>query len=320
MADYEGSESGTNWERDVLEKLALATLQEQRRARHWSIFFKVLWFIFLFALLYLAFGWYEKGETAAAGEHTALVTLDGVIAADSQANADDIISALDDAFKDSGTKGVILDINSPGGSPVQAGEINDEITRLRKRYPKIPIYVVVEDLCASGGYYVAVAADKIFVNKASIVGSIGVIMEGFGFTGLMDKLGIQRRVIAAGKNKAFLDPFSSVDPSQRAYAQHMIDTVHQQFIDVVRKDRGSRLKETPDMFSGLVWSGQKAVDLGLADGFGSIDYVARDVIKAKNIVDYTQRENIAERFARKLGASAAETLLKYSMMHKLNFH
>lgn len=318
MAEYEGSESETNWERDVLEKLALATLQEQRRARHWSIFFKVLWFIFLFVLLYLAFGWYEKGETAAAGEHTALVTIDGVIASDSQANADDIISALDDAFKDSGTKGVILDIDSPGGSPVQAGEINDEIRRLRKRYPKIPIYTVVEDLCASGGYYIAVAADKIFVNKASIVGSIGVIMDGFGFTGLMDKLGIQRRVIAAGKNKAFLDPYSPLDPTQRAYAQQLIDTVHQQFINVVRKDRGSRLKETPDMFSGLVWTGQKAVDLGLADGFGSIDYVARDVIKAKNIVDYTQHENIAERFARKLGASAAETLLKYSTMHRLN--
>jgi protease-4 len=320
MAEYDGSGPGTDWERGILEKLALESLQEQRRARHWSIFFKLLWFIFLFALLYLAFGWYEKNETASAGEHTALVSLDGVISSDSQANADDIISALDDAFKDSGTKGVILDINSPGGSPVQAGEINDEIYRLRKRYPKIPIYAVVEDLCASGGYYVAVAADKIFVNKASIVGSIGVIMDGFGFTGLMDKLGVQRRVIAAGKNKAFLDPFSPLDPTQRAYAQQLIDTVHQQFISVVRKGRGDRLKETPDMFSGLVWTGQKAVALGLADGLGSIDYVARDVIKAKNIVDYTQRENIAERFARKLGASAAETLLKYSMVHNMAFH
>ncbi|HMJ49888.1 MAG TPA: S49 family peptidase, partial [Burkholderiales bacterium] len=218
-------------------------------------------------------------------------------------------SGLQQAFKDKNTQGVILRINSPGGSPVQAGNINDEIRRLRAKYPEIPLYVVVDDICASGGYYVAVAADKIFVNKASIIGSIGVLIDGFGFTGTMDKLGIERRLLTAGDNKGFLDPFSPLNPVQKAYAQKMLNEIHQQFIQVVRQGRGKRLKETPDLFSGLVWTGQKSVDLGLADGFGNVDYVAREVIKAEEVVDYTPHESVVERFARHFGGAMAKALL-----------
>ncbi|MEN3352008.1 MAG: protease, partial [Betaproteobacteria bacterium] len=199
---------------------------------------------------------------------------------------------------------------SPGGSPVQAGHINDEIRRLREKYPNIPVYAVVEDICASGGYYVAVAADHIYVDKGSIIGSIGVLMDGFGFTGLMDKLGIERRLLAAGKNKGFLDPFSPIREDQQKYAETMLDEIHQQFITVVRQGRGKRLKETPDLFSGLLWVGTRSVELGLADGLGSVDYVARELIKAEEIVDFTPRENIAERVARRFGAAMAETLVR----------
>lgn len=298
-----------NWERTTLQKLALAAVQEQRRARHWGIFFKLLGFIYLFLLLFLAMGWFRNGEVTPAGSHTALVNLQGVIGAGGEASADDIIAGLQDAFGDVNAKGVILRINSPGGSPVQAGYINDEIRRLRAKHPNKPVYAVVEDICASGGYYVAVAADKIYVDKASIVGSIGVLMDGFGFTGTMEKLGVERRLITAGKNKGFLDPFSPVDPAQEAYARSMLEEVHQQFINVVRQGRGARLHETPDMFSGLIWSGERSIQLGLADGLGSAEYVAREVIKAENIVDYSRRENIAERFAKKFGATMARTLL-----------
>ena len=305
MAD---SGNSGNWERQVLEKLSLSALQEQRRSRHWSIFFKLLGFIYLFLVLFLIMGWIGKGDVQLAGKHTALVDLHGVIAAD-EASADRIISGLQDAFKDKDTQGIILRINSPGGSPVQSGYINDEIRRLRAKYPKIPLYAVVEDICASGGYYVAVAADKIFVDKASIVGSIGVLMDGFGFTGGMEKLGIERRLLAAGDNKGFLDPFSPVVPAQRAYAQQMLNEIHQQFIGVVRAGRGKRLKETQDMFSGLVWSGEKSIKLGLADGLGSTDYVAREIIKAEKIVDFTPHEGIAERFAKRFGAATAKALV-----------
>lgn len=298
-----------NWERGVLERLAMTAIQEQRRARHWGIFFKTLTFAYLFILLFVIMGWGgEKAETSLGGKHTALVELTGVIAANSQANADNINASLENAFKDKDTQGVILRINSPGGSPVQAGEMNDEIRRLRAKYPKIPLYVVVEDICASGGYYVAAAADKIFVNKASLVGSIGVLMDGFGFTGTMSKLGVERRLFTAGANKGFLDPFSPLNPKQKVIAQQMIDEVHQQFIDVVKQGRGKRLKETPDTFSGLVWTGQKSIELGLADGLGSVQSVARDVIKAKNIVDYTRHENFADRLAKKFGAGVASVM------------
>jgi protease-4 len=296
-----------NWERDVLEKLAMSAIQEQRQARHWAVFFKTLAFIFLFLMFFLYMGWIGDRTEArfGVGKHTALVDLQGVIAADSAASADNVISGLQDAFKDSNTQGVILRINSPGGSPVQAGYINDEIRRLRAKYPRIPLYVVVEDMCASGGYYVAAAADKIYVNKASIVGSIGVLMDGFGFTGTMQKLGVERRLLTAGENKGFLDPFSPMSDKQKQFAQSMLEEIHQQFINVVKQGRGKRLKEVPGLFSGLFWTGQKSIELGLADEFGSVDSVARDVIKAEDVVDYTNREGFAERLARRFGAGMA---------------
>ena len=298
------SEPNPNWEREVLEKLALSAIQEQRRSRHWSILFRTLGFLYLFILLFLVAGWFGS-EGVSIKEHTALVDLQGVIASD-QASADSVISSLQGAFEDKKTKGVILRINSPGGSPVQAGQIYDEIRRLRAQYPKIPLYVVVDDICASGGYYVASAADKIFVDKASIVGSIGVLMDGFGFTQTMQKLGVERRLLTAGKNKGFLDPFSPADPKQEAYAKQMLEEIHGQFINVVKSGRGNRLKETPEMFSGLVWSGEKSIQLGLADGFGSVGSVARDVIKAKDVVDYTQHEGLAERLIGRLGVTMAK--------------
>lgn len=306
-----------NWERKALEKVALAAIQEQRRARHWSIFFKLLLFIYLFALLFIALGWTGKKDTSS-GKHTALVELRGVIGPESAASADNIVTGLQEAFKDKRTQGVILRINSPGGSPVQAGHINDEIKRLREKYPNIPMYAVVEDICASGGYYVAVAADNIYVDKGSIIGSIGVLMDGFGFTGLMDKLGIERRLLAAGRNKGFLDPFSPIREDQQKYAETMLNEIHQQFITVVRQGRGKRLKETPDLFSGLLWVGTRSVELGLADGLGSVDYVARELIKAEEIVDFTPRENIAERVARRFGAAMAEALVRTASTNPLS--
>ena len=306
-----GRPNGENWERKALEKVALAAIQEQRRARHWSILFKLLLFIYLFSLLFLWLGWLgPKSTTSTSGKHTALVELRGVIAPESSASADNVITGLQSAFKDTGTQAVILRINSPGGSPVQAGHINDEIKRLRAKYPNIPLYAVIEDICASGGYYVAAAADQIYVDKGSIVGSIGVLMDGFGFTGLMDKLGIERRLLAAGENKGFLDPFSPINETQQKYAATMLDEIHKQFITIVRQGRGQRLKETPDLFSGLLWVGTRSVELGLADALGSVDYVAREVVKAEEIVDFTPRENIAERVARRFGAAMADVLVR----------
>ncbi len=308
MAD---DNSGSGWERAVLEKVALAAVTEQRRARRWGIFFKFLIFAYLFVVLAIAMGWHGKKDGGAAEKHTALVEINGVIAPGTQASADVVMQGLAEAFKDKRTQGVILRINSPGGSPVQSGYINDEIKRLRAKYPNIPLYAVVEDVCASGGYYIAAAADQIYVNKASMIGSIGVLMNGFGFTGVMDKLGVERRLLAAGENKGFLDPFSPLNDEQKAHATQMLTEIHDQFIEVVRKGRGKRLKETPEMFSGLVWVGQKSIELGLADALGSAEQVARDVIKAEEIVDFTPRENVAERFAKRLGASAAESLVKF---------
>ncbi len=298
-----------NWEREVIEKLALAALKEQRRSRRWGIFFKLLGFAYLTVLLLIALDWRaQDGFTA--GKHTALVDIVGVIDPKGDASADRVTAALQGAFKDKNTQGVVLRINSPGGSPVQAGIIYDEIRRLRGVYPNVPMYAVVEDICASGGYYIAAAADKIYVDKASIVGSIGVIMDGWGFTGTMEKLGVQRRVLVSGENKAFLDPFSPVDGKQKKHAQSMLDDIHKQFIDVVRKGRGKRLKESSDLFSGLLWTGARSVELGLSDGFGSVDFVAREVIKAEDIVDFTQKENLAERFAKRFGAAMAGVLVK----------
>ncbi len=294
-----------NWEREVLEKLAMAAIREQRRTRQWGILFKTLGFLYLFVVLFLAAGWFGSDGVALPKAHTALVDLQGVIASD-KASADAVIGSLQGAFEDKKTKGVVLRINSPGGSPVQAGQIYDEIKRLRKLHPKIPLYAVVDDICASGGYYVAAGADKIFVDKASIVGSIGVLMDGFGFTETMEKLGVERRLLTAGKNKGFLDPFSPADPEQQAYAKQMLEEIHNQFIAIVREGRGKRLKETPETFSGLVWSGERSIQLGLADALGTVESVARDVIKAEDIVDYTRRESFAERLAGRLGAAMAK--------------
>jgi len=300
------AEENNNWERGVLEKLAMSAIQEQRRARHWSIFFKVLTFGYLFILLFLFLGAFEDKKDGLTGDkHTALVDLSGVISFESNANADNLIASLQDAFEDKNTAGIVLRCNSPGGSPVQAGLVNDEIKRQRALHPEIQLHVVVEDMCASGGYYIAAAADNIYVNKASIVGSIGVLMDGFGFTGTMQKLGVERRLMTAGENKGFMDPFSPRNPKHEAFTKSLLNDIHQQFIDVVRTGRGKRLKETPEMFSGLFWIGDKAIQMGLADGIGSVDSVARDVFKAEKVVDYTARENIADRLAKKLGAGVA---------------
>jgi protease-4 len=302
------TEDGGNWERELVTKLATAALREQRRARLWGIFFKLLTFAYLSLLLLMAMDWKGRTDIGGGGKHTAMVDLNGVIAPGTDASAEKITAALQAAFKDKGTQGVILRINSPGGSPVQSQTIYDEMRRLRKKYPDIPLYVVVEDICASGGYFVASAADRIYVSKSSIVGSIGVLMNGFGFTGLMDKLGVERRLLTAGENKGMLDPFSPMSEKDKQHALALLKDVHEQFIGAVREGRGKRLKETPDMFSGLIWTGQKSVEIGLADGLGTLDSVARDVIKAEDIVDYTMKENLAERFARRFGSAAASTL------------
>ena len=296
-----------NWERKVLEKLALEALAEQKRGRRWGIFFKLLGFGYLALLLVVALDLGKGDHVAEGAKFTALVDLQGVIKAKGDANAEHVTSALQAAFEDKHTAGVILRINSPGGSPVQSGIINDEMRRLRGKYPAIPLHVVVEDVCASGGYYVAAGADKIFVDKASIVGSIGVLMDGFGFTGTMEKLGVERRLLTAGESKGFLDPFSPQNEHHKDHAKQMLGEIHQQFIDVVRKGRGKRLKETPDMFSGLMWSGAKSIELGLADGYGTVESVARDIINASDVRDFTVKQNFAEKFAKQLGAQAGQS-------------
>lgn len=308
-----GSATG-GWERDVLEKVLMATLREQRAARRWKIFFRLVGLGILALILYAVIDFKGDGIASTTGRHTAMVSLEGEIAAGTPAGAESINASLQAAFADTNAAGVILKINSPGGSPVQAGIINDEIKRLRTVYPGKPFYVVVEEICASGGYYVAAAADKIYVDKASIVGSIGVLMDGFGFTGLMEKLGVERRLYTSGANKGMLDPFSPQVPRQKVYAETMLKEIHQQFIDVVKEGRGDRLKDDPDLFSGLFWSGERAVALGLADGVGSADYVARDLFKAEDIVDYTVKENIAERVAKRFGAAMGNAAMKTMMM------
>ena len=305
-----GSAANANWERAVIEKLALAGFREQRARRRWGIFFKLATLsVVLFGLfIFLS---YESADAELLTPHTALIEIDGTIeAGGGSGSAESVIPALNKAFLDTTAVGIILHINSPGGSPVQAGMINDEINRLHKAYPKKPFVVVVDEMCASGGYYIAAAADKIFVNKASVVGSIGVLTDGFGFTGLMDKLGVERRLQTAGINKGFMDPFSPQSEKQKAYAQDMLNEIHTQFIDVVRKGRGKRLKENADMFSGLFWTGAKAVELGLADGFGSVDSVARDEFKAEDLVDYTQHEGLPERVLKKFGAEIGAGAMK----------
>ncbi len=291
-----------NWERQALEHLLLENLKETRKARRWKTVLRVLSLILIVGFILQVLDLRPFGGSFGSERHTAMVSIEGEISANAIANALDVGSALQAAFENDNSVGVILRINSPGGSPVQSGIINDEIRRLRALYPNKPLHVVVEDICASGGYYIAVAGDQILVDKASIVGSIGVVMDSFGFTGLMDKLGISRRMITAGSNKGMLDPFSKEDPKQVEMVQTMLNEIHQQFIAVVKAGRGDRLKETPDLFSGRVWNGEQAVQIGLADGFGTVDTVARDVFKAPNILDYTMKENFAERVAKRFGA------------------
>lgn len=314
MDQNQSDNANQNWERQALEHLLLENLKETRKARRWKAVFRVLTLVVFIGAILAIFDFQVPVGRMGTEKHTALVSLEGEISSGSMANALDINSSLVAAFENEHSAGVILRINSPGGSPVQAGMINDEIYRLRKLYPSKPLYVVVEDICASGGYYVAVAGEQILVDKASLVGSIGVIMEGFGFTGLMEKLGVTRRMIAAGSNKGMMDPFSKENPQQVEMIKTMIDEIHQQFINVVKAGRGDRLKETPEMFSGRVWNGEQAIKIGLVDGYGSVETVARDVFKAPDILDYTMKENFAERVAKRfgaeVGAAAGKALIK----------
>lgn len=297
-----------NWERDALHQLLQAQITEQRRARRWKIFLRLCWLVLIAVVIWSSMQRTSLNNDVSA-PHTASIEIKGVIGAGDETKAEDVIDALREAFEDTGAQAVVLHINSPGGSPVQAGIINDEIRRLKHEHRK-PVYAVVQESCASAAYYIAVAADRIYVDKASIVGSIGVLMDGFGFTSLMDKLGIERRLLTAGENKGLLDPFSPLNKAQRAYAQTMLDQIHQQFITVVREGRGDRLRETPEMFSGLFWTGEQAIQLGLADELASLDKVAREVVKAPRIIDYTRHENVAERLAKRFGVAIGEGAVK----------
>ena len=291
------------WEKQALESLLNENLKDKRSERRWRTLWRIIWLgVFLFAV-YSIFNPFKSKSSTVLGKHTAVVSIEGEIASNTPANAADINAALKSAFEAQDSMGVIVKINSPGGSPVQAGMIHDEMIRLRQEYPKKHLYVVVEEICASGGYYIAVAGEKIYVDKASLVGSIGVIMSGFGFQGLMDKLGVERRVITAGENKDMLDPFVKQNPKNREALQEMINEVHQQFIDVVKQGRGDRLKPNPDLYTGMVWNGARSVELGIVDELGTINHVAKDVIGEKEMIDYSQTDNVAERIAKRFGAS-----------------
>ncbi|MBL8311722.1 MAG: S49 family peptidase [Burkholderiales bacterium] len=298
--------SQPGWERELVTKLAQSNLKEQRARRRWSIFFRLMWLVLAIAVFAAAMGWvgHDGASIDRRGVHTALVTLDGEISDHGKASAENINAALNAAFDDPDSVAVVLNINSPGGSPVQSSRIYNEIRRLRKNHQDKPLYVVVDELCASGGYFVAAAADKIFVDGASLVGSIGVIYHGFGVDKAMEKLGVENRTVTAGENKAFLDPFSPMKPEHKAHLEAMLGDVHQQFVKAVKDGRGERLKaNTPGLFTGLVWSGNKAVELGLVDGINTVEGVARDISKAPDLVDYTIEENAFDKFARKLGTS-----------------
>jgi len=308
----ESEKSNSQWERNALELLLLENLKENRKARRWRAALRILSLVVLVGLIYQLFDVQFPGSGGSV-KHTALVSIEGEISPNSIANALDINSALTAAFKSKEAVGVVLRINSPGGSPVQAGMINDEIRRLRTLHPEKPFYVVVEDVCASGGYYIAVAGDKILVDKASLVGSIGVVMGGFGFTGLMEKMGISRRLITAGTEKGMLDPFSKENPKQVEMVKKMLEEIHQQFITVVKQGRGERLKKDPEIFTGRVWNGEQALQLGLVDGYGTVDSVARDILKAPDLVEYTLKENFAERVAKRFGAETGAAISKALM-------
>ena len=300
-------ERGPSWERSAIEKWVNATLHEQRIARRWKYGLRTAWLVFFVVLAWFGVDRGGMGNSDVSRPHTAVVEIKGEIASTSETNAELIVSSMRSAFEDEGALAVVLLINSPGGSPVQAGIVNDEIRRLKVLHKK-PVYIVVEETCASAAYYIAAAGDQIFVDKASVVGSIGVLMDGFGFTGLMEKLGVERRLMTAGQNKGFLDPFSPQTEKQREFAQAMLNEIHQQFIGAVKAGRGDRLQETPETFSGLFWTGEQAVKMGLADQLGNLDFVAREIVKAPEIIDYTRRDNVAERLVKRFGASMGESL------------
>jgi protease-4 len=301
----------------LLNEFARAYLAQQRSARRWSWFWRIVWLLVAVSLIWTTLHSMPSAHSPVT-PHTALVEVRGEIGADTEASADNLMAALRSAFEDEGAQAVVLRINSPGGSPVQAGLVNDEIRRLKSLHKK-PVYAVCEEMCASAAYYIAVAADQIYVDKASMVGSIGVLMDGFGFSGVMERVGVERRLLTAGANKGMLDPYSARNPKHEAFAQAMLDQIHQQFIGVVRGGRGKRLKESPETFSGLFWNGQEAVSLGLADQLGSLDQLARDVIKAEDIIDYTQKENLAERLAKRFGAAFGAGAVQ-AMRNSINIH
>jgi len=295
-------QQGKNWEKETIEKIAMESLVQQKISRRWSVLFKLVSLIYVGWILFFVLT-SSNNSTMASGDFTALITLNGEIGFDSEISAINVKSSLKEVYENPGTKALILAINSPGGSPVQSGIINNEINRYKALHPQIPIYAVIEDICASGGYYIAVAADKIFVDKASIVGSIGVLMNGFGSDKAIKNLGIERRLLISGENKAILDPFLPVQPKQKAFMQNLLKEVHNQFIEVVKKGRGDKLAPNPEIFSGLFWSGESAINLGLADGYGDIDLVAREIVGHEKIIDFTAQSNFADRFAKRLGAS-----------------
>lgn len=311
------------WSQDIINRLAFASLNEQRRTRRWGIFFKGLLFAYLFLILFMVLRDYTPGGSIMSKKkpemHTALIQVQGVIMDDAEASADNIITGLRNAFQDDATAGIILRINSPGGSPVQAGYINDEITRLRAKHENIPVYAVVTDVCASGGYYIAVAADKIYANKASLIGSIGVLMNSFGFVDSLNKLGIERRLYTAGKNKGFLDPFSPAKKSDEMHVKLLLKNIHQQFIQVVKNGRKDLIKDEKRLFSGLIWTGEQSIKLGLVDDLGSSSYVAREVIGAEEIVDFTPRAHFFDRFADRLGVAMANRLSTRLGLESLQF-
>ena len=307
MTSISSNEPRTGWD-DVAERFARDYLRDRRSERRWRIVSRIFWLLVLALIVFALYS--GRGRAAPpAGPHTALIEIRGEIGDGMEASADNLLPGIRTAFEDDGAKAVVLRINSPGGSPVQAGILNDEIRRLKALHHK-KVYAVVDETCASGAYYIAVAADEIYADKASIVGSIGVLMDSWGATGLIDKLGIERRLLTAGENKGIGDPFSPLPPKQRAFLQTMLDQIHQQFIGVVRQGRGTRLKETPEMFSGLFWNGQQALELGLIDHLGSLDQVAREVVKADEVIDYTPKENVAERLAKRFGASIGAGAVK----------
>jgi protease-4 len=297
-------------DKELIEKVLLAHVEEQRRSRRWANIWRAATVMLILAAIVFSYAGGGASVSHPTSRHTALIEVSGTIDSEGDASADIINGSLREAFANSHAAGVILRINSPGGSPVQSGIVFDEIRRLKKEHADKPVIAVVEDIAASGGYYVAVAADAIYVDKASLLGSIGVRMDGFGFTEAMRKVGVERRLLTAGENKAMLDPFMPVDPKQRQMVQRMLDEVHQQFIEAVRQGRGDRLRPSPDIFSGMVWTGARSVDMGLADGLGSVDSVARDVIKAEQVVDYTLQPSLADRLTRRFGAAAGDAIAR----------